>query len=218
MLKQDDQERPITIDSVPAFGGSMPATSLTLINAQQEVIWRQPKLDEANRVERPSTWGAFRHVFPGPQTSGMYAMLVGSNDVGIFQGVAGGAPECQVLYNNKLKNSSEPVRYRCKLSNGWLVPLADTPIVLKFQSLSDRDASHISIKPHQGPGGERWLAAGESTEVPLHNYPAPWYIDIYGDTSSVTEVTVHAEVDVPLLYGYSLEHVQTIRDKVFPKP
>ncbi|REK19558.1 MAG: hypothetical protein DWQ37_00365 [Planctomycetota bacterium] len=217
ILKDDQAAQPLTLDANAASSGDLPRTSLMLLNSAGATVWQRAELERGPRIERPSSRLAYHQQLPGPDTAGLYALFVGSNDIGIYQGIAGGVPECQVLHSRKQPGLSDSVVYRCKHTKGWLVPLVDLPITLKFIARSDRDGSYVSVTPHEGPGGSKWLVAGESAEVALDDYPAPWQLEIYGDDSSMTDVFVETDAQVPLLYGHSLEHVRVIQSKLQPQ-
>jgi hypothetical protein len=219
ILKGGEATQPITIDATPGSNRDMPPTSLVLLGPTKQVLWHRPKIGviaegRTTITERPSTRQVARELFPGPADAGMHVMVMAANDTEIYQGLAGGLPECQVLQSNRVRASSEPVRYRCQLTKGWLLPMVNLPIVLKFTAIGERDGSFVSITPREGRGGQRWLVSGDTAEVSLQDYPAPWLLEIYGDSSSLTEVTVHADVEEPLLFGAHLEQLRTIHDKL----
>lgn len=208
----------LTIDATALSGGDIHATSLMLIDPAGSVAWRESRIrmsaGSASRVMRPSSWLVAREKYLLPDAPGLYTLLVGSNEIGIFQPVAGGLPECQVLQSNKIKSWSEPVRYRCKLTKGYLVPRTDAPITLRFTARGISDGSYIAMTPAEGPKGERWLLAGDSAEIALDQYPAPWLLEIFGDHSSVTEIEVTSSVEEPLLYGSKLQDIRLINDQL----
>ncbi len=125
--------------------------------------------------------------------------------------MAGGLPECQLLSNVKIDQWDEPVRYRCKLTKGWLVPLTETPITLRFKALGRSDASYLALTPRGGKTSERWLISGQSIDVALQPGTGPWQLDVFGDVSSVTEMEIQASVPVPLFYGNQLEQIEAIQ-------
>ena len=85
---------------------------------------------------------------------------------------------------------------------------------LKQATADKLTGSYVALTPARGPRGERWLLAGDSIELALEKYPAPWLLEIRGESSSVTQIEVISEVEEPLLYGSKLEDIRTIHEKL----
>ena len=215
---KDASKPELTIDGSVVTGGDIHATSMRLLDPARKTVWKDPRIQMSKGptgiVERPSSWQVVRQQFPLGDAAGLYTLLVGSHEIGIFQPVAGGLPECQVLQNESIKNWSEPVRYRCKLTKGWLVPLSRGPVRLKFTAIGDRYGSYASIAPRDGAPWERWLVAGQTADVTLQSGQGPWKLEVFGDHFSATEIQITASVDEPLLYGSKLPDILLIKDKL----
>ncbi|MEX0678589.1 MAG: hypothetical protein WD063_16020 [Pirellulales bacterium] len=207
----------ITIDASVVSGGDIQATSLALADPAGRILWNEPRIRMSQggggRVERPSSWPVARQTFPLPGAPGLYTLLVGANEIGIFQPIAPGLPECQMLKNVKIRSWSEPVRYRCKLTKGWLVPLSAGRISLSFTAIGDRDGSYVSLSADHAKW-EKWLVAGQSAQVRLTPGRGPWELEIFGRNFSATQVEVMSDVEEPLLFGSNLEDIHLIKEKL----
>jgi hypothetical protein len=210
----------LTIDASPILTGDLPTSSLSLLDPAGQPLWTEPKTNfgppKAVRVHRPTSWHVWRQDQAGPSVAGLHTLLLGSHAVGIHQGLANGLPECQVLRNAKASNWPEPITYTCRLSQGWLVPTSNGPITLKCAAYGLRDGTYISVKPRQGKPTERWLVSGESIEIALSPAEGPWYLNIFGDGASSARVELNSAIEMPLLYGANLEHVQQIKQVILP--
>ena len=208
----------IKIEASVGSGGEIQATSLMLIDPAGSITLKERRIGissgPAPHIERPSSRKVAHEKFLLPDGPGLCTMVFAANEVGIFQPVAGGLPECQLLKNVKISGRSEPVRYRCKFTKGYLVPRTDSPIALRFTARGTSDGSYVAITPARGPKGERWLRAGDSVELALDKYPPPWLLEIRGENSSVTQIEVMSSVEEPLLYGSQLEDIQLIQEEL----
>jgi hypothetical protein len=208
----------IHIEASAVSPGAVQATSLRLIDPAGSVTLKERRLGissgPATSIERPSTRKVAHEKFLLPDGPGLCTMVFAAHEVGIYQGVAGGLPECQLLQNTKIKHWSEPVRYRCQFTKGYLVPRTRSPISLRFTARGTSDGSYVAITPARGPKGERWLIAGDSVELALDMYPAPWLLEIRGENTSVTQIEVTSRVEEPLLYGGKLEDIRAIQEEL----
>jgi hypothetical protein len=213
-----DSKPMLTIDGSVVSGGDIHATSLRLLDPARKTVWKDPRIYMSTGhkpiVERPSSRQVVRQHYPLGDAGGIYTLLVGAHEIGIFQPIAGGLPECQVLQNERIRNWSEPVRYHCKLTQGWLVPLARAPATLTFTAIGQRYGSYASISPRDGPKWERWLLAGQSADVRLESGQGPWKLEVFGDHNSATELHITTSVSEPLLYGSNLPDILLIKDKL----
>lgn len=157
-----------------------------------------------------------RDHYDGPRMPGLHTLVYASHGIGIFQGLAGGLPECQTLRNVTMSDSAAKVVYSCTLSQGWLVPLTQDPAVLRFTVYSPQRGSYVSVTPRGGTKREHWVVSDESVDIPLDPAESPWYLDIFGDGTSATHVEVHSRIELPFLYGSNLEHVEMIKKAILP--
>ncbi len=212
--------RKLTIDGIRFVQGDMHPASMALYDPSGKPLWNEPRMaitaGGGTRVQRPSSWTAIRDQYDAPRTPGLHTLVYASHGIGIFQGLAGGLPECQTLRNVKISDSTEKVVYSCALSQGWLVPLTEVPVVLRFTPYSRNMGSYVAVTPRGGTKREHWLVSEESVDIPLDPAEGPWYLDIYGDGTSATHVEVHSQIELPLLYGSNLEHVELIKKTILP--
>ncbi len=208
----------LTVDASRLIAGDLAATSLALYGPDHRRLWDEPRMamtkGGGRRIERPSSWLVTREQYDGPKSPGLHTLSYGSHGIGIYQGLAGGLPECQVLNNVKIDSWTEPVTYCCSLSRGWLVPLSDFPTTLRFTAYGTHHGSCVSVTPQDGTKTEHWLVSGETAEISLAPGTGPWYLDIFGDGSSATKIEVHAQTEMPLLYGSNLEHIKLIQTSI----
>jgi hypothetical protein len=211
--KPTDAHMRLVVDGMGVPQVDIAATSLRLLSPTRRSLWFVERLPmtmgQRQWAIKPSTWNAAREIYGAEGPAGLYTLLIGS-DQGFFQGISPG-PECQVLRNQRVPNWREPVRHRCQLTTGWLVPLTRSAITLEFAANGERDGSYAAVEPTGGAKWERWLVAGKSDRVVLEPGQGPWKLKIYGDRTSVTDVVVKSRVTVPLLYGRNLAGIETIR-------
>jgi hypothetical protein len=205
-------------------GGDIQATSLQLLSPQGQPVLNVPRIPMSAEFPvvvgqtRPSTWSvAVEHYAIPGKTPGLYTVLFGSNEIGVFQPLTNG-PECQVLKNSKLKHWSDPASFSAKLTHGYLVPLTKARIELTFFAAGDRDGCYISLEGSRRQSIlAQYIRAGDSVTVTV-NQPrgvqGPWLLDAFSDHSGFFRLAISADVDEPLLYGRRLEDIQLIREKL----
>jgi hypothetical protein len=142
--------------------------------------------------------------------------MFASYSIGIFQGLANGLPECQILQSSDLRNSDKTVVYSSKLSQGWLVPLVNDSTMLKIVAAGTYHGSHVKITPRNGTPIDHWLVSGESEQVLLQAGEGPWQLDVDGGYTSNTKMEFQSRVERPLLYGSNLQHVEMIKQRLNP--
>jgi hypothetical protein len=211
--KSTDDAMRLVIDGMGLPQADLAPTSLRLISPMRRQLWLVPRIPmstgQIQPASRPSGWGAAREIYSAQGPSGLYTLVIGS-DQGFFQGISSG-PECQVLRSQRVPNWREPVRHRCRITQGWLVPLTGSRITLELAANGIRDGSYVAVTPTGGAKWQRWLVAGSSDHLALDPAAAPWKLEIYGERTAVTDVVIKSGAPVPLLYGRKLEDVETIR-------
>jgi hypothetical protein len=216
--KPSDAHMPLVLDGMGLPQADIAATSLRLLSPTRRSLWYIERIGmsmgQRQIALKPSYWNAARETYGVEGPAGVYTLLIGS-DQSFFQGISSG-PECQLVRNERVPNWREPVRHRCRITKGWLVPLTQSPITLEFAATGERDGSYAAVEPTGAAKSgavkwERWLVAGKSDRATLEPSQGPWKLEIHGDRTSVTDLVVKARVPVPLLYGRKLEDVQAIR-------
>jgi hypothetical protein len=211
----------LTLDVSPIVIADQPVSSVTFLDPAGKPLWSEPKTNfgppNSVRLHRPTSWLVWRQEQPGPSVTGLHTLVMGSNALGIHQGLAGGLPECQIIRNVKSSNWDEPIVYVCRMSQGWLVPTSRVPITLKCTAIGRLNGTHISVKPRQGEAIDRWLVGGESVEISLSPEAGPWYLNIFGDGSATARIEFHSTIEMPLLYGANLDHVEQIKQVILPR-
>ncbi|MBI3840005.1 MAG: hypothetical protein HY288_18950 [Planctomycetia bacterium] len=220
------ESTPATLDvqATTLSGGDVQATSLQLLSPQGRALVNVPRIPMSAQIPivvrsvRPSTWeGAIERYSISDSTPGLYTVLIGSNEIGVFQPLTN-HPECQVLKTSKLKHWSDPASFSAKLTRGYLVPLTKARIELTFFAAGDRDGCYVSLEgPRRQTILARYIRAGDSATVTLNQprgVPGPWLLDAFSDHSGFFRLAISAEVDEPLLFGQRLEDVQLIRQKL----
>jgi hypothetical protein len=212
------------VQAMPLGGGDIQATSLQLLSPQGQTLLDVPRIPMSAQTPivvsalRPSSWSAAveHYAIPG-NTPGLYTVLVGSNEVGVFQPLTSHA-ECQVLKNSKLKHWPDPGSFLLKLTRGYLVPLTKAKIELTFFAAGDRDGCYVSLEgPRQQSILAKYIRAGDSVSVTLNQprgVPGPWLLDAFSGRTGFLRLAISADVDEPLLYGRRLEDIQLIRQKL----
>ncbi len=178
--------------------------------------------DRIHWQERPSSWRAATLSYPvQSQSPGLYALMIGSHQIGVFQPVTE-LPECQILRSAKLQGSTQGGVHLAKLNRGFLVPLTKRPMRVTFTAMGPRDGSFVSLFNAQDkPVISRYLRAGESIDVDLNRGEAgtgPWRIDNFSDQTGFYRMSIAADVNEPLLFGRKLEDIELIRSKLPTAP
>ncbi len=205
LISKPAETTPLTFDAK-----SPQAASLTALDPSGKPLWKDPQLTSTNKVERPSSWTVYRteRELAGP--AGIYHIKVGAHRMGLFQGLAGGLPECQVLQNNHIADWTDPVVYSVQVTSGWLARAGGSaPIKLRWKAAGDRAGSHVTIESNGAPRWDRWLPGGSSDELVLEG-PGPWKLDVFGDGASLTTLEIEATTERPLLYGANLDDIRKI--------
>jgi hypothetical protein len=217
---------PLDLEGSTISGGSIHATSLEVLSPRGARLLKIDRLAMSQGrptikpAPRPSTWHAARESYSindaGP---GLYSVLFNSYQFGAFQPLTG-LPECEVLSASR-KNPRDPWYTVVQISRGYLVPLVQSRIVLKFTAMGPRDGSYLAIHDRQNkPVVAQWIRAGDSLQVTLGGQgrgagPAgPWLFDTFSDHTGFIKMEVTADVDEPLFYGANLKHIELIRQRL----
>lgn len=222
LVWRDAAAMPIDVQATTVSGGDLHPTSLRVVAPSGQAVLEVPRLSAAGkkgieRITRPSSWEVMSEKLSAPGgPTGLYQILIGSSEIGIFQDLTK-LPQCQVLRRAKRPNNTPQAVHVAKVSRGYLVPLSKRKIDMTFQAAGDRDGSYVAINNKSGQAvASRYLRAGESVTVSLNapSDPGPWLLDLLSENSGFVRITIAADVDEPLLYGASLEHVELIRGKL----
>ncbi len=210
LIAKGEPAAPLQIETIARH-----AASLRALDPSGKVLWEEPRIEELrkNRVQRPSSWVVSRisRDLTGP--AGVYRLKVGAHSLGLFQGLAGGLPECQILQNARIDNWDERVAYGVQVTSGWLVRTGgDAPIKLRWKADGERDGSHVLIESEGTTHWDRWLPGGASDEVVLAG-PGPWKLDVFGEETSLATVAIEASTARPLLYGANLADLRKFGGK-----
>ncbi len=202
---------PLNIQVANILSGDMHVTSFSLISPDGRPLWSEPKIDPGKRGERPSGRGALTKEYPGPGAAGLNTLLFGSYSIGIYQGLAGGLPECQLLQSTHSGGPDNRVVYMAQVSSGWLVPTTENSTRLSVTAAGTFGASWISITPRNGTRQLRWLIPGDTVQSLLESSAGPWLLELGGALNGNVRVEIESNVPSPLLYGSNLEHIQMIK-------
>jgi hypothetical protein len=224
LIAPSGSSTPLSVQATTLTGGSIHATLLRVTSPADKTILEIPRLPMSaspptlTQTRRASTWDvATEHYSLATAEAGLYTVLVGSHQIGLFQPLTDQV-ECQVLRNSKLSNWSDPAVNLAKLARGYLLPLTTEPIELVFTALGASDGSFVSLENAQGqPLLKRYIRAGDSATVNLNRSPAtrgPWLLDAFSDHTGFFRVSINASVDEPLLFGRRLEYLEQIRRKM----
>ena len=214
----------LTVQAGGIAGGDIDATSLQLLSPASQVLLDVPRLPmsggngASTRVTRPSTWEVFVESYPFPRgEEGLYSVLIGSNAIGIFQPLTD-QTECQILRRWTNQPTTDQAEYHAKLARGYLVPLTDAKIALKFSAVGSRDGSYVSISGSRGQRLlDRFLRAGDTAGINLNDSEmtrGPWLLDAFSDHSGYFRLVITADVSEPLMFGRRLEDIALIREKM----
>jgi len=210
--------RELAIDCGTITTYSLHAASMQMMDPAGKTVWSEPRIaTEEPLVRRASSYDVYRLRRTLPEAAGVFRLKIGAHELGLFQGIAGGLPECQVLESVKIDAWSEPVRYSAQISRGYLVRRAAGLIKLRCKAAGERDGSHVTIEGPGMPRWDRWLVAGTSDEVPLLG-TGPWKVDLFGDGTSVTLLEIESTSQQPLLYGADAEQVRQFLGPSGPAP
>lgn len=202
---------PLSIQVANILSGDMQTTSFSLIAADGRPTWSEAKTDRGTRIERSSGLGAFVKEYPGPQAAGLSTLLFGSYSIGVYQGLAGGLPECQLLQARDSVGKNSPVAYMARVSQGWLVPTSEHASRLSITAAGTFGASWVSIRPHNGARQHRWLIPGDTADSVLESSAGPWFLEIGGPLDGHVRIEIQSNVPSPLLFGRNLEQIELIK-------
>jgi hypothetical protein len=193
------------------LSGDMHPTSLSLISPDGRPQWSEGKIDPGKRTERPSGLLALVKEYPGPNAGGLNTLLFGSYSIGVYQGLAAGLPECQLLQSRDSVAKDTPVVYMAQFSKGWLVPVSEHASRLLVTAAGNFGASWISITPQNGRRQLRWLIPGDTAESLLESSAGPWLFEIGGAYTGNVRIEIQSNVASPLLYGRNLPDIELIK-------
>jgi hypothetical protein len=224
LIWNESSSMALDVQAITLSGGGLQATSLQVLSPQGQAVVNVPRLPMSDndrgvvRVTRPSSWRIAQERYPVPgDKPGLYTVLIGSNEIGVFQPLTS-HPECQVLRSSKLKNWKEANLFAVKLSRGYLVPLTKSKIELTFQAMGHLDGSYLSLTDaRQKPVLSRYLRGGDSVSVTLNSSASdmgPWLLDTFSDHTGFVQLAISANIEEPLLFGRRVEDIQLIRQKL----
>jgi hypothetical protein len=209
----------LSLEGGPLTTGDLHASSMEVLPPQGSSLLTSPRLfasGRAKHVVRPSSWEALSEKYTVPASEpGLHTLLIGSNQIGLFQGVSD-SPECQLLLTSK--RSGEPRGYSTKVTRGYLVPLTRSRIVLTFKAEGPSDGGHLRLQNAQGQSVlDQYLRAGSATSVTLNDRASgagPWFLDAFADHTGFFLMEIDTDAEEALLYGRKMEDIELIRSKL----
>lgn len=206
----------LDIQTAAVRRGPLDATTFSLLRENGQPQWSVPKIELGTPITRPGNLRAQANQYPGPTSAGLHTLLIGSRTAGVFQGLAGGRPECQLLQSASAGGSGGRLTYSVKFTRGWLVPNSTQGCRLRMTAGVQIAASWVAITPRGGQRQQRWLIPGDTVESVLEPSAGPWLLEVGGPFDSYVDLSIDATAPHPLLYGANLEHVEFIKQKLTP--